>query len=155
MGGSTGPKTTVAYAQVSVPWVELGPPGLVTSVGYRAPACAQLFGVGTGGNVHTGVFGVNATLVVPFDRSGCGATKRFTTTVTVFPVDAGPGAPSPPSRVVLQTRSDSGVDTAVPRGSDRRVTDHTQHGGGVPDAANTSRRYRVPWRSLGSRWSAS
>ncbi|MGA3146061.1 MAG: hypothetical protein ABSF33_01150 [Acidimicrobiales bacterium] len=101
-GGSTGPKATVAYAEVPVRWVQLGPPGLATSIGYRAPVCAQLFGVGTGGNVHTGVFGVNVTVVVPFDRSGCGATKWFTTTVTVFPVDAGPGAPPPPGRVVLR-----------------------------------------------------
>jgi hypothetical protein len=101
-GGSTGPKTTAAYAEVPVPWMQLGSPGLATSIGYRAPACAQLFGVGTGGNVHTGVFSVNVTVVVPFDRTGCGAVKRFTTTVTVFPFDAGPGAPPPPSRVALQ-----------------------------------------------------
>jgi hypothetical protein len=101
-GGFTRPRVTVAYAEVPVPWAQLGSPGLATSIGYQAPACAQLFGVGTGGNVHTGIFSVSVTVVFPFDRTGCRAVKRFTTTATVFPVDPGPGAPPPATRVVLQ-----------------------------------------------------
>lgn len=37
----------------------------------------------------------------PFARTNCDGVKVFTTTVTVFPPDAGPGAPSPPTTVTL------------------------------------------------------
>ena len=154
-GGSTGPKTTVAYAQVSVPWVELGPPGLVTSVGYRAPACAEIVRRGDRRQRP------HRSLRRERDAGGAVRPERLWSYEAVHDDRDRLSGRRRPRRAVPSesrgppARSDSGVDTAVPRGSDRRVTDHTQHGGGVPDAANPSRRYRVPWRSLGSRWSAS
>jgi len=110
-GGTTRPRVTVADAEVSVPWVQIGPAGLVTSIGYRAPACALLFGVGSSGNVRTGFFSVGVTILFPFDRTGCRSVKRFTTTVTVFPPNAGPDTPTPPNRVVLRHAP---VTTSIP-----------------------------------------
>ncbi len=101
-GGSTVPPSLrEATATVPVRWQQQGPAGLVTTVSYQAPECARTSGVATGGNVHTGVYHAEVDVTFPFARSGCDAVKTFTTTVTVFPPDAGPGAPPPPTTVVL------------------------------------------------------
>ena len=100
--GTAPPSVAAATAVVPVPWQLAGPVGLVTKVSYVAPVCASLSGVGGSGNVRTGVFTASVTVTFPFARSGCGAVSRFETTVSVGPVGSPPGAPAPPSHVVLE-----------------------------------------------------
>ncbi len=101
-GGSPIPPTrSVAMAVVPVAWRQLGPAGPTTTVSYQAPQCAQLSGVSASGDVRTGVYHVEVDVTFPFARTACDAVKTFTTTVTVFPGSVGPGAPSPPTTVVL------------------------------------------------------
>ncbi len=101
-GGSPRPPSLEeATATVPVRWQRQGPAGLVTTVSYQAPACAHLEGVSASGNVHTGVYHAEVDVTFPFARTGCDGVKTFTTIVSVFPPDAGPGAPPPPTTVVL------------------------------------------------------
>ena len=101
-GGPPVPASlAVAVAAVPVRWQQQGPTGLTTTIGYQAPQCARIASVSTGGNVHTGVYSAEVTVSFPFARTGCDAVKTFTTTVSVYPPSTGPGAPPPPTSVVL------------------------------------------------------
>lgn len=100
-GSIATPGLSVADAQVPVAWQQVGPAGLTTTVSYVAPQCATLAGVGASGDATTGVYTVTVTVDFPFDRTGCATDGTFTTTVSVYPTDVGPGAPPPPTTVVL------------------------------------------------------
>jgi hypothetical protein len=100
-GAPVPPSLAVADASVPVPWQQVGPTGLTTTISYQAPECAALDGVGSGGNVNTGVYAVEVTVSFPFARIDCDAVQTFTTSVSVYPPNPGPGAPPSPTRVVL------------------------------------------------------
>lgn len=110
-GGSTGPRAAAAIAEVPVAWQVTGRVGPKTTVRYQAPACAHPGGSTGGGNVRTGVMTENVRVDVPFDRTGCGAVRSFTTVLTLFPT--APGAPPPPSRIVLQHAAVPPVPPAI------------------------------------------
>lgn len=101
-GGTASPTLSAADADVPVPWSVSGPVGVTTPVTYEAPACARLEGVATAGTVHSGVYSASVTVEVPFDRTGCHSVQRFDATISVYPQTVAPGAPPPPSRVVLE-----------------------------------------------------
>ncbi len=100
-GALTAPTVAIADALVPVRWHQQGPPGLATTISYRAPLCAVQVSVGANGNAKTGINTVTVVVAFPFARSGCAAVKTFTTTVRVYPVSVGPGAPPAPTHVVL------------------------------------------------------
>ena len=104
-GGTAKPAVSPADGLVSVPWQQAGPVGLSTRISYVVPSCASLSGVDAGGNVNTGIYKVDVTVAIPFDRAGCKSVVTRTTTVNVYPPDAGPGAPPPPSSVILEHSS--------------------------------------------------
>ena len=95
-GGEAKPTARPADGLVSVPWKQVGPSGISTTVSYLAPTCASLVGVDASGNARSGVYRVDVTVAIPFDRSGCSQVVTRTTTVSVYPQDTGPGAPPPP-----------------------------------------------------------
>lgn len=112
-GGQAKPTATPADGLVSLPWQQLGPAGLSTTVSYLAPTCARLVSVGAGGNVHSGVYRAYVRAAIPFDRAGCSQVVTRTTTVQVYPSEIGPGAPPPPRSVRLEH---SGSTVWAPRG---------------------------------------
>lgn len=103
--GYAEPAVSPADGLVSVPWRQVGLVGLSTTVSYLAPSCASLAGVSANGNVRTGVYSVDVTVSIPFDRAGCTSVLTRTTTVNVYPPNPGPGAPAPLSRAVLDHSS--------------------------------------------------
>ncbi|MHB8263505.1 MAG: hypothetical protein ACYDGY_07145 [Acidimicrobiales bacterium] len=107
-GGTIGPRVAVADAVAPVAWHQLTPASLYhTIIGYQAPVCAHLASVDSSGNVHTGINTVSVIVAFPFDRTGtgCQAVRQFTTTVFLYPANPGPGAPPPPSRIILKHSS--------------------------------------------------
>ncbi len=103
--GTSGPGVAIADAVVPVAWHQVTPASLYHSViAYQAPVCAHSDGTDGSGNMKTGVNTINVVVSFPFDRIafGCQAVKQFTTTVFLYPSNPGPGAPPPPSRIILE-----------------------------------------------------
>jgi hypothetical protein len=101
--GYSKPSVSLADGLVSVPWQQVGPAGLSTTVAYTVPSCATLVTAGGGGNVRTGIYTIDITVAIPFDRAGCSNIVSRTTVVRVFPSNIGPpGGPTPPAHVVLE-----------------------------------------------------
>ncbi len=100
--GYSKPSVSLAAGLVSVPWQQVGPAGLSTAVKYAVPSCATLVSSGGGGNTHTGVYKIDITVAIPFDRTGCSNIVSRTTVVKVFPSNVGPGGPTPPTHIVLE-----------------------------------------------------
>ncbi|MDA8399713.1 MAG: hypothetical protein M0008_06640 [Actinomycetota bacterium] len=97
--GTIGPRASTADALASVAWQKLGPTSASTTISYKAPVCSILQGVSSNGNVHTWVITVNVTVSFPFNRTGCRAVKRFTTTFDPYPPSS--ARQSPPGNVTL------------------------------------------------------
>ncbi|MHB8290454.1 MAG: hypothetical protein ACYDEY_14720 [Acidimicrobiales bacterium] len=97
--GTIGPRASAADALASVAWQKLGPTSASTTISYKAPVCSILQGVSSNGNVHTWVITVNVTVSFPFNRTGCRAVKRFTTTFDPYPPSS--ARQSPPGNVTL------------------------------------------------------